>query len=236
MSFPTLSTHAKGTLLTVFAVLVLTPDSLLVRKLSHLPNFVVMFYRYLVFTVVLTLFLGLTSGPKGFLLKFKSIGKIGWFAGLIWGASNLLITYGFQTIAAATVLVIIASNPMFSALFSYLILKETVPWHTFAAGLVCFGAIVSIFYSQLSGDESTNVAGLLSSLGAAATMGLYFVLLRLADIHSTRYEVTIGTYGCCSPLLFHHSGSIDSMPCNIIAGVFACVGERLSNTVSQLRL
>lgn len=187
MPLPTLSTHAKGTLITIFAVLALTPDSLLLRKLSHLPNFVVMFYRYLVFTSVLTLFLGITNGPRGFIEKFRNIGIIGWIAGLLWGTSNLLITFGVQTTAVATVLVILASNPMFAALFSYLVLKETVPWYTIVAGLVCFGAIVSIFYSELSGGQDTSVAGLLSALGAAVTMGLYFVLLRLADHYSTGY-------------------------------------------------
>lgn len=40
-------------------------------------------------------------------------------AGLIWGASNFLFTNAVQLTAVANVLVILASNPMFSSFFRY---------------------------------------------------------------------------------------------------------------------
>jgi drug/metabolite transporter (DMT)-like permease len=185
-----LSTHAKGLILAIVAVLILTPDAVLVRKLGHLPNFVVMFYRNLIFSVCIFLYEILRFGAKSLIPNFRAIGWLGWVAGLVWGTTNILITYGFQSTAVANVLVIIASNPMFAALFSFVILKETVPWYTIAAGLVCFGAIVSIFYAELSGSpNASDVAGLLSALGAAIGMGLYFVLLRVIDTRLvTRYH------------------------------------------------
>jgi drug/metabolite transporter (DMT)-like permease len=194
-----LTTHAKGIILAVVAVLILTPDAVLVRELGTLPNFVVMFYRNLIFTVTVVAYEVLMYGPFSLIPKFQAIGIVGWIAGFIWGTANILITYGFQTTAVANVLVITASNPMFAALFSFIILKEKAPWYTILAGLVCFGAIISIFYTQLSGGGGSDVAGLLSALGAAVCMGLYFVLLRLVDT-----EVP-GRY-CSSTSIMHVNG------------------------------
>lgn len=184
----TISRHAQGLLTAFFAVLILSLDTLLTRKLGNVPNFVVIFYKNFLFAMPMMLYLLVTSGVQGTIDKFRHIGPYGWFAGLVWGTSNLLITYGFQIIEVATVLVIVAANPMFAAIFSYLILKEPVPWYTMLAGLVCFGAIVVIFYSELTSSNSPNVGGLLAALGSAITMGLYFVLLRFIDARSERYD------------------------------------------------
>ena len=232
MKFCTISRHAQGLLTAFFAVLILSLDTLLTRKLGNVPNFVVIFYKNFLFAMPLLLYLLVTSGVQGTIDKFRHIGPYGWFAGLVWGTSNLLITYGFQIIEVATVLVIVAANPMFAAMFSYLILKERVPWYTMLAGLVCFGAIVVIFYSELTSSNSPNVGGLLAALGCAITMGLYFVLLRFIDARSERYHTDDGNheYGCIMhnrscPSFCRPSGTLDPMPCNVIAGLFAAISK-----------
>lgn len=180
-----LSTHAKGTLICLLAILILTPDSLLIRKLSNVPNFAVLFYRYLIFSISLLVFMLCTCGLQETIAKFRRIGYLGLFAGIVWGFGNIFITYGLQTIAAADVLVINASNPMFSAVFSYFVLKELIPWYTILAAVACFAAIAGMFYTQLSGgSDDRTVIGFLCSLGAAISMGLYFVLLRLMEKRS----------------------------------------------------
>ncbi len=175
------SNQTKGTIYCIVGVLVVTPDSLLVRKVSHLPNFTVQFYRHFLYAYTLGVYFLCQEGRQSW-VKLKEIGKIGLFAGLIWGSSNLFVTLAFQKTAAANALVILASNPMFSAVFSYFLLKEIVPWRTIIAGLVCFGAIVLIFASEL-GNSDGGFEGVIYALLASATMGLYFVLLRLACIY-----------------------------------------------------
>jgi drug/metabolite transporter (DMT)-like permease len=201
-----LSQHAQGLLIAFVAVLVLSSDSLLVRKVGNLPNFVVIFYKNLFYAMPLALYLLVTCGVSGFWEKFRVIGPLGWFAGFVWGASNFMITYGFQVTAIASVLVIVASNPMFAAIFSFIILKEPVPWYTVLAGLVCFGSIIVIFYSELTSSSDPNIGGLLAALGSAITTGFFFVVIRLIDMRS---ENSIG--------------SIDPMPYNVIAGLFTCI-------------
>ena len=76
-------------------------------------------------------------------------GLFGWCAGLIWGASNILFTSAIQHTAVANVLVIVASNTVFSSAFSYFMLKEVIPIRMWVTSFVCFGAIALIFSGSI---------------------------------------------------------------------------------------
>jgi drug/metabolite transporter (DMT)-like permease len=196
--FENISNQTKGTFYCAFGVLCLSPDSLMLRKVSTLPNDTVTFYRFFFFTTTILIYFIIQTREK-FFEKFEELGKIGLAAGIIWGVSNIFGTMALQKTAVASALVILASNPMFSAIFSYFILKESIPYRTIIAALVCFGAICIIFSSEL-GSGSSNAEGVMYALGAAVTMGLYFVLLRMASIHTGLVSVYIGVYVyylCC---------------------------------------
>jgi drug/metabolite transporter (DMT)-like permease len=77
-------------------------------------------------------------------------------AGLLWGASNMLFTAAIQNTAVANVLVIVASNTVFSSIFSYLLLGELIPIRMFITSAICFGAIALIF----SGNHEPYTCGL----------------------------------------------------------------------------
>lgn len=152
-----LSTHAKGTLISLVGMLILSIDPLLLRKLEDVDIFTVILYRGFFYIASLGIFLLLTKGTE-FLKTFMLLGKIGLFASVIWGAAQVLITYALATAPVGSVLVINSSNPMFSALFSRILLGEVVKLRTIAAGLVCFASIVVIFFSEISAGDS-SVAG-----------------------------------------------------------------------------
>jgi len=172
-----LSNQLKGTLYCFFGVLIDTPDALLLREVQELPNFVALFYRFLIFT--------LTMVPVTFAIErgdswrqIKSLGVTGVVAGLFWGCFNLTIAFGIQKTDAANVFVITSSNPMFSALFGYIFLGEIPPLRTFIAALVCVGSIVLIFASEI-GRGNNSIVGMFAALTASLSLGLYFVLIRL---------------------------------------------------------
>ncbi len=181
MTTTALSNQLKGTLYCVFGVLTVTPDALLVRKVSDLPNFDVIFWKSLFFALILFVCLLASQGIKGTIQVFKDVGWIGWVAGVVWGISILAVTYAFQRTAAANVLVITAANPMFSAVGSYFLLKEHIPWRTIAAAVVCFLSIIIIFYGQLDSGDGDAI-GLLNAVIASLTLGMYFVLVRYAGM------------------------------------------------------
>lgn len=177
-----LSNQAKGTLYCFFGVLILTPDSLCVRELARLPDFTVILYKYLLLASFLTI-IWIAASPQTFVKSFRDLGNIGWIASIMWGSSNFLITVGFQTTAVANVLVIVAANPLFSSILTYILLKENVPTRTIVAACVCFAAILIIFYSQLNASGS-DLIGMICALGASISIASYFVLLRLSQVRT----------------------------------------------------
>jgi drug/metabolite transporter (DMT)-like permease len=177
------SNQVKGTVYCVTGILALTPDSLLVRLVSRLPNFEVIFLKNIIQAVFLSLVLLITQG-SGVVKSVKDLGRIGWIAGFIWAVSNFCITYAFQNTAVANVLVILAANPMFSAIATYFLLKETIRIRTMIAALVCFAAIIIIFSGELGkGDSSAaDIVGLINALAASVTFGFYLALVRYAEM------------------------------------------------------
>ncbi len=150
------------------------------RVLSNIPDFTVIFYRYMLFAAIYIVVYVAKEGKNAW-KSFRRIGWIGAVAGIVWGISNFTITYAFQKTAIANALVINSANPMWSALFSWIVLKETIPLRTIITSLVAFGAIIIIFYGQLgSGNSGADSTGLVCALIASMSMGAYFVLLRLA--------------------------------------------------------
>ena len=114
---------------------------------------------------------------------FCNMGFLGMIAGLLWGGSNFCFTAAVQNTAAANVLVINASNAIFSAIFSYFLLGDPILFRTAATTLVCFGAIVLVFSSEFGGG-SGGLVGNLYALAAAVTVGLYLPLCRLKSMTS----------------------------------------------------
>lgn len=97
----------------------------------------------------------------------------------------MYFTAAVESTVAANVLVILASNPIFSAIFSYLLLEEVMPLRTIITCIICFGAIILIFSSQLGGSSNT-IEGNMYALIASVTLGEYLVLIRLAEKYETR--------------------------------------------------
>jgi drug/metabolite transporter (DMT)-like permease len=160
--------HVKGVLYCVAGVVVLSPDSLLVKVLStSLPIFTLIFYKYLIiFLVWLGGFLLLSHFYPNKTVRFKDLGKIEYMAGFVFGISNVLINYAFYAENVAYVLVILAINPAFASIFSHYLLHESTPPRTVVTCAICIGAVCYICSTSLSDGGGGSVPGILASLGA----------------------------------------------------------------------
>eukprot|EP01031_Cornospumella_fuschlensis_P042972 gene42972-52519_t len=110
--------------------------------------------------------------------------------------SKFLITIALQSASVGSVLVILASNPMFSGILSYFLLGEVMKKPTVLAAVVCFTAIIVIFVSELSrsGQGVASLGGMACALVATIALSLYLVLLRLAE---KKYRVEADSLVCC---------------------------------------
>jgi len=175
-----LSNQMKGTILCIVGTLILSPDTLLIRKVSNIDGYTVQFYRYFISGTIFLMLVFSLNGHQGFIQTFRDLKLVGYIAGLVFGISNFLFTEAVQATAVANVLVINATNSAFSAILSYFLVKETIDFKTFITICVCFGSITLIFADNLNSDTSTstNIKGIICALFAAITFGSYFAILR----------------------------------------------------------
>jgi drug/metabolite transporter (DMT)-like permease len=116
------SDHTKGLLLTFIAVLILSPDALLVR-LIHADVWTLLFWRCLLTAIMMSLFLALRYRQR-FFQSFYAVGKTGLFSALTITIGSLLFVNSLKLTTAANTLIILSASPVISSLLSWLILRE----------------------------------------------------------------------------------------------------------------
>ena len=178
----------RGLAMASAGVVVLSFDAALVR-LAGAEGWDVVFWRGLLMALAVS---GLLLALEGrYALRLWRRG--GWAAagsGLSFGLNSILFVFAVLNTHAANVLVLFATAPMFSALFTWLFLREPIQprtWWT-AAAVVAGTAIL------LSGPaEGGGRWGDLAALLAAVNMGANLTLLRARpEIHRMPVVATGG--------------------------------------------
>ena len=167
------SLHIKGLLMTISAVLILSPDALLVR-LIQCDVWTLIFWRCLLTSGMQSVFLAATY-RRQLLQSFHNIGRTGLLSALIVAMGSLLFVNSLRQTAAANTLIILAATPLISSLLSWLFLREKIAGRTWAAIGICFGGILLIFSGSLT---SGLLLGDLLALGATFMWGSNLVVIR----------------------------------------------------------
>lgn len=167
------SDHFKGILLTFTAVLILSPDALLVR-LIECDIWTLLFWRCLL-TALTTCLLLFIRYRLGFWHSFRAVGIPGLYSAATIVCGSILFVTSLKHTAAANTLIILAATPVISSLLSYLFLREKIARRTWFSIIICFGGILLIF----SGSLSTGLLlGDFLALGATCMWATNLVILR----------------------------------------------------------
>ena len=152
--------HLKGLIVTTLGVLFVVPDSLFVRIIEAEP-LVVAFWRGLASGGLILITLLIFQGTSG----FRAVAKTGW-AGAIYivliGSTTMAFVTAVDNTSVANVVFILASMPIFSAVFSRIFLAEAFQVRmivTMAAVVVGLGIIAL-------GTGSSEIASLKGDLWA----------------------------------------------------------------------
>ncbi len=145
------SPHLYGILITAAGVLLLTPDGLLVRLIST-DSATIMVWRGVLFSLAIFGFYFARRGLATFGI-IRDMGIRGLIAATLFASSTCFFVLALTNTSAANALVIISTAPLFAALFSWLILKETVSFTTWIAIGVCIGGISLIFLGSVGGGS-----------------------------------------------------------------------------------
>ncbi|CDM57130.1 MULTISPECIES: DMT family transporter [Rhizobium] len=172
MPLPALSDHRKGLLLTAIGGLALSMDIPLVR-LAHGDMWSILGMRSLTTVAVAVLVICLTSYVKG-TWPVLVPGRHSLAAGLLYGCSTLTFLLAVFNTATANVVFIVAFNPMFGALLSWVFLKERPSVSTLVTMAVMVFGVGLIVHDGLAGGHVFGDAmALLSAfiLASAITVG-----------------------------------------------------------------
>ena len=171
--------HAKGLLITAVGVLVLTPDSLIVRLIGGDP-WGLIFWRGILLAAGLAV--GLLLVHRGeTLARCRAVGRDGLWIALLMCFSTIGFLHALAWTTVANTLIIISASPLFAALFSRVFLAETIPPRTWAAMLAAVVGIgVLVADSLISAGRAGALAGDFAALCAAVTLAGSFTVMRRA--------------------------------------------------------
>ncbi len=188
--------HVKGLLITAGGVLAITPDALLI-KMSGMAAPSLFFWRGMLVALMMTLpFVFIWRGK--FIANWRAIGWPGIGVALCYAISTACFVAANTMTVAANVLVIVATAPLFSSIFSTLLLREPTPPRTWIASIIALAGVALVGADEISRDAGL---GELLALGCAAFVSLSFVIIRKAKavsmIPGTALGALImGTVGC----------------------------------------
>ena len=161
-----LSSQHKGSLLAFIAVMLITPDSILIR-LSNIETWGMLFYRGAIpFVVVLV---GLIFFYKNNLFKaLINIGYPGIFYVISFSICNITFIISIQNTNVANTLVMIAMAPMLSAILGSIFLKEVPDRKTWIAIIITLISVTYIFHDSIEmGNFYGDLFGLITAFGLA---------------------------------------------------------------------
>jgi drug/metabolite transporter (DMT)-like permease len=167
--------HAKGLVIVVVGVLVLTPDTLLIRLIA-LDPWTVLVWRGLLQALGLTVLVACFYGRET-PACFRAVGGRGYGAALLFALSTVLFVVALAHTSVANTLIIVASAPFFAALASRIFLGEGIARRTWIAIVVALSGIFLLAFESLG---SGSLWGDLAALGVAIAMGGNFTVIRHA--------------------------------------------------------
>ena len=169
--------HVKGVLVTGLGVVLLSPDTLLVRVIAIDP-WSMIFWRGALIALSLGAFLALRHGRET-PAQFRAAGMNGLWVSLFLTAGSILFIVALAHTSVANTLIIVSAAPLFAALFSRVFLAEPVSTRTWAAILGAMAGIAVVVSGSAGGGGLPNsLWGDLAALATAVCMAAGLTLIR----------------------------------------------------------
>ena len=212
-----LTNQQKGSLLAFIAVMLITPDSLLIR-LSNIETWGMLFYRGAIPFVVVLIGL-LIFYNKNFLNALFNVGYTGIFYTISFAICNITFLVSIQNTNVANTLVMIATAPMLSAVLGGIFLKEIPDKKTWIAIIITFLAALYIFYDSIQlGNFFGDIMGLVTATGLAVNA----VLVRSAKDRDLLPSAVTGKL-CVAIFAFFFVDSFDLVGNDMIYIPLMCI-------------
>lgn len=172
-----LSDATKGVLLVATGVVVLSPDSLLIRLMTVDEGTLLLLrgaFSFVGYVVLQQLLAGGVVRRDTWQLTRPELA-----VGCLFAAANVLFVTSILRANAALALVIISSAPAFTSVFSRVFAGEAVAARTWIASWVVLAGVAAIFATEPQGGE---LIGALAALGASVILAVTLVVRRAHQV------------------------------------------------------
>lgn len=197
---------------TVFGVLWLSPDSLLVRfyKSGVVPQ---LMYKNMFFSLAILIFLLIWQKPRKLCQLYRARMKSVFLQGVMFTLTQYLFTLSIINTAAATTLALLAASPLFSALISRVVLGEKLSLSTLFAVIFGFVGVLIVFVGNIAVENEdaahedaahenrNDIVGVICGVGAGISLAAYFVFCRFLSQRYPQHgeELMLAGLSVCSP-------------------------------------
>ena len=171
---PTTSHKMKGVLLCLCGIILLSPDSLLLRLIGA-DLWTLAFWRGGLSAVGLAVAVLLMEGRQPGQQQLLRLTRQGVVVAVSFAIANLAFIFSIQNTAVANTLVIMSLSPLFAALLSYFLFREPISAGTWAAAVAIFLGLTMVFYGSLA---TGGVVGDLAALVTSMCVAISLVLMR----------------------------------------------------------
>ena len=171
---PTTSHKTKGVLLCLCGIILLTPDSLLLRLIGA-DLWTLAFWRGGLSAVGLAVAVLLMEGRQPGQQQLLRLTRQGVVVAVSFAIANLAFIFSIQNTVVANTLVIMSLSPLFAALLSYFFFREPISTGTWLAAVAIFLGLTMVFYGSLA---TGGVVGDLAALVTSLCVAISLVLMR----------------------------------------------------------
>ena len=172
-----LSDKQKGIGLALFGILMITPDSLLIRLIS-ISSWELIFCRGLVPFICLLVTL-LFFYKKNFIHACCAIGFAGLLNAILVALGNITFVESIENTNVANTLIMLSLAPFMAAIMSSIFLREHPSKRTWTTMIICFAFVLLIFYDSY---EAKRIYGDLFGLATAILIGASAVVIRYGKV------------------------------------------------------
>lgn len=167
-------TYSRGVLYVILGGLFLSTGGLLVRFVDEASPWTILFYRSLVFSATVMLFL-LVRDRHTFRKQFLKIKPIDLLVSLLLAMGFICYLLSLFNTSVANTVLLLSTGPVAAGVLAYFVLGEAIKALTWAAmGLAFAGVCVMVS----GGINAKDVVGILFAIGAVLSFACFVVLLR----------------------------------------------------------
>lgn len=184
-----LTSNSKGVLLATLGIVILSPDSLLIR-LINLDLWTVMFLRGLFMGITLFLLNFVVNYGQAF-KQFTLLDRYAWGIICLMVLSSFFFVASIQNTSVAHTLIIVGAAPIIAAIFGLMFLNEKVSKNTWLTICVVVIGLVFVVYD----DQKSSFIGDLYALIACFLWSTNFILARLTKVKNQVTAMCISGFG-----------------------------------------